>query len=160
MTRTIDDTARLVDSTVGESAVREFVTIHDSEIGDGCGIFERTSIKKSRVGNQVDINAGTFVENAEIGPTVQIGPNCCVVGVTHELDEDGMTLRNDVLERVILHEGAFVGAGAVVGPGVEIGADTVVAAGAVVTRDVDAGKIVLGTPPEQRIVDLDAWLDG
>jgi acetyltransferase-like isoleucine patch superfamily enzyme len=159
MTRNIDDTARLVDSTVGASEVREFVTIHDTAIGDGCGIFERTSIKKSTVGDQVDINAGTFVENADIGPTVQVGPNCCVVGVTHELDEDGMTLRNDVFERVILHDGAFVGAGAVVGPGVEIGADTVVAAGAVVTRDVGPGKVVLGSPPEQRIVDLDRWFD-
>ena len=68
-----------------------------------------------------------------------------------------MTFRDDVFERVILHEGVFVGANAVVSPGVEVGRDTVVAPGATVTGDVGEGKIVLGTPPAQRIADLADW---
>lgn len=69
-----------------------------------------------------------------------------------------MAFRNDVFERVVLHEGVFLGAGAVVGPGVEVGAGTVVGAGATVVEDVASGKVVLGTPPAQEVVDLDAWL--
>jgi len=160
MSRRVDETARVVEATVGESDVREFVTIHDSTIGDGCGIYERTSIKKSTLADEVDVNAGSYVENAAVGPRVQIGPNCSVVGVTHDVDETGVTYREDTFERVILGEGSFLGAGAVVGPGVEIGARTVVAAGAVVTRDVGPGKVVLGAPPGQRVVGLAEWLAG
>ncbi|MDG5758877.1 DapH/DapD/GlmU-related protein [Natronococcus sp. A-GB1] len=156
---TIDDTAKVVDSEVGRAEIREFATIHDADIGDGCRLYERTSIKKSRLERDVDVNAGTYVENAEIGPGVQIGPNCSVVGVTHELREDGMAFRDDVLERIVLGAGAFLGAGSVVGPGLEIGEGTVVAAGATVTDDIGPQKVVLGSPPTERIVPLDEWLD-
>ncbi|TYL39030.1 hypothetical protein CV102_06975 [Natronococcus pandeyae] len=155
----IDDSARVVDSSVGQAEIREHVTIHDSELGDGCRVYERSSIKKSRISDQVDVNAGTYIENAEIGPNVQIGPNCSVVGVTHELSERGMEFRNDVFERIVLHERVFVGAGAVLAPGIEIGERTVVAAGATVSRDVGPGKIVLGSPPVQEIVDLHEWMN-
>lgn len=157
MERTVDESARLVDSTVGSAEIREYVTVHDATIGDGCRVYERCSLKKARLSDAVDVNAGSYVENAEIGPEVQIGPNCSVVGVTHALDAAGMAFRNDVFERVILHEGVFLGGGAVVGPGVEIGAGTVVGAGATVVDDVGPGKVVLGTPPAQEIADLDAW---
>jgi acetyltransferase-like isoleucine patch superfamily enzyme len=158
MEREIDRSARVVDSEIGASTLREFVTVHDSTVGDDCGIYERVSIKKSHIGDSVDINAGSFVENAEIGDRVQVAPNANVVGVTHTLGSDGMELRNDVFERVVLHEGAFVGAGAVVAPGVEVGRNTVVGAGAVVTDDVGAERVVVGSPPAQRITDLEDWL--
>jgi acetyltransferase-like isoleucine patch superfamily enzyme len=154
----IDETARIVDSTLGDAEIREYVTIHDSTVGDGCQLYERSSIKKSHLDERIDINAGSYVENAEIGPEVQIGPNCSVVGVTHDLSEDGMTFREDVFERVMLHDGVFLGANTVVGPGVEIGARTVIAAGATVTEDVGPEKIVLGRPPNQRSTDLAEWL--
>jgi len=54
-----------------------------------------------------------------------------------------------------LGQGVFLGAGAVVGPGVELGERTVVSAGATVTEDVGGGKLVLGSPPDQEIRDLD-----
>jgi acetyltransferase-like isoleucine patch superfamily enzyme len=159
MTPAIDESARIVDSTVGQAEVREYVTVHDSEVGDGCRLYERCSLKKCTVEEDVDINAGTYVENAVVGPNVQIGPNSSVVGVTHDLGEDGMTFRDDVFERIVLHEGVFLGAGVVVGPGVEIGENTVVAAGATVTHDVGAEQVVLGSPPTQRVVALDEWLN-
>lgn len=155
----VDDSARVVDSSIGRAEIREHVTVHDSTVGDGCRVYERVSLKKCRLKRNVDVNAGTYVENAEIGAGVQIGPNCSVVGVTHELDEAGMAFRDDVFERIRLREGVFVGAGSVVAPGVEIGEGTVVSAGATVTRDVDGGKIVLGSPPAQEIRDLRQWTD-
>lgn len=154
----IDEAVRLVDSTTGDVMIREHTTIHDSEIGDGCRIYERCSIKKSYVSEEVDINAGSYVENADIGPHVQIGPNCSVVGVTHELRDQGMVFREDIFERIILHDRVFVGANAVLGPGVEIGSGSVIAAGATVTQDIDSGMIVLGSPPTQRIEELDDWI--
>lgn len=160
MSSDIEETARIVESTVGESEIREYVTVHDSEIGDGCALYERSSVKKSHLTENVGVNAGSYVENAEIGPAVQIGPNCSVVGVTHELTPAGMSYRDDVFQRTILHEGVFLGANAVVGPGVEVGAGSVIGAGATVTADVGPKKIVLGTPPAQRVFELHEWLDG
>jgi acetyltransferase-like isoleucine patch superfamily enzyme len=133
------------------------VTIHDATVGDDCRLYERVSLKKSTVADSVDINAGSYVENATIDSKGQIGPNCTVAGVTHALDETGMTFREDEFEAIHLREGVFVGAGAVVGPGVEIGAETVIAAGATVMRDVEAGQVVLGAPPDQEIVALSEW---
>ncbi|EMA46518.1 acyltransferase [Halococcus saccharolyticus] len=158
MSDEIDDSAKIIDSNVGQSMVREFVTVHDSTIGDDCEIYERSSVKKCRIGDDVVINAGNYIENVEIGDEVQIGPNSSIVGVTHNLDESGMELHNDVFARVILRTGAFVGAGAVVVPGVEIGRDTVVSAGAVVTEDLGERKLVIGSPPTQQVIDLSDWV--
>lgn len=158
MSSKIDHSARIVDSEIGHSMVREFVTIHDSTVGDQCQIYERSSIKKCQLGDKVVVNAGNFVENVEIGDAVQIGPNCSIVGVTHNLGESGMELHNDVFERIILQTGAFVGAGTVIVPGVEIGRDTVISAGAVVTEDVGERKIVVGSPPSQQVIALSDWV--
>lgn len=160
MVSDIDNSARVVNSEVGESDIREHVTVHDSDIDDQCKVYERTSVKKCKISNRVDINAGSYIENAEIGPDVQIAPNSTIAGVTHELTEQGMEFRNDLFERIILHEGSFIGGGAVVGPGVEIGKNSVVAAGATILRDVGPRKIVLGSPPSQRITDLNEWMNG
>jgi UDP-2-acetamido-3-amino-2,3-dideoxy-glucuronate N-acetyltransferase len=138
----VHDTAQFVDSTVGDAEVREFVTVHDSAIGDDSRLYERVSVKKSTVGASVDVNAGAYVENARLGDRVQVGPNAVVAGVTHELTGRGMTHREDVFERVVVEAGAFVGAGAVVLPGTTVGEDAVVAANATVEQDVPAGTLV------------------
>lgn len=138
----IHETAQIENSTLGEIMIREYVTIHDSTIGSDSHIYERVSIKKSEIGESVDINANTFIENAEIGDRVQIGPNSSVVGVTHDLTEDGMEHRNDRFETIVLEEGAFVGAGAVVLPGVRIGKNAVIGANVTITKDIEAGTVI------------------
>jgi acetyltransferase-like isoleucine patch superfamily enzyme len=141
----IDETARIENSDLAAVEIREYVTIHDSTVGDDSQIYERTSIKKSTVRDSVDINANCYVENAEIGDRVQIGPNASVVGVTHDLTEEGMEHRNDQFETVVVESGAFLGAGAVVLPGVEIGTNAVVGANVTVTEDVPANTVYRGT---------------
>lgn len=138
----IDETARIEDSTVEDAEIREYVTVHDSSIGDDARIYERTSIKKSEIAGPTDVNANCYVENAQLGPEVQIGPNTSIVGVTHGLDEAGMEFRNDVFEEVLIERGAFVGAGVTVLPGVTISADAVIGAGLTVTSDVPEGMVL------------------
>lgn len=138
----IHDTAEIENSTLGDVEVREFATIHDSELAAGARIFERTSIKRSTIGGPVDVNANCFLENVRLGDRVQIGPNAAVVGVTHDLGESGMEFRNDQYDEVVVEDGAFVGAGAVVLPGVTVGEDAVVGAGTTVTEDVPSGCVV------------------
>ena len=138
----IDETARLENATVGDADLREYVTVHDAEVGDGVRIYERTSVKKAEIEGPTDVNANVYVENAEIAPEVQVGLNAAVVGVTHDLGDDGMTFREDVFETVVLERGAFVGAGAVVLSGVTVGEDAVVGAGVTVREDVPAGTVL------------------
>lgn len=159
MAADIDESARIVESKIGTSEIREYVTIHDSRIGNGCNIYERTSLKKCDVSDCVDINSGSYIENATVETNVQVGPNSNIVGVTHELGEQGMEFRNDLFEEITLCEGSFIGAGAVLAPGVEIGEGSVVAAGATVLEDIGSEKIVLGSPPAQRIIDLHEWVN-
>ena len=99
-------------------------------------------MKKAEIEGPTDINANVYVENAEIAPEVQVGPNAAVVGVTHDLGDDGMTFREDTFETVALERGAFVGAGAVVLPGVTVGEDAVVGAGVTVREDIPAGTVL------------------
>jgi UDP-2-acetamido-3-amino-2,3-dideoxy-glucuronate N-acetyltransferase len=140
----IDETARIENSTVAEAdgQIREYVTIHDSEIAAGVRIYERTSVKKSTITGPTDINANCYVENADIGERVQVGPNSSVVGVTHDLDDEGMTFREDTFEEVVLEDGVFLGAGVTVLPGVTVGENAVVGAGLTVTEDVAPGDVV------------------
>jgi acetyltransferase-like isoleucine patch superfamily enzyme len=140
----VDETARIENSTVEGAEIREYVTVHDSSIAPGSRIYERTSIKKAEVAGPTDVNANCYVENARLGTNVQVGPNAAVVGVTHDLVETGMVFRDDVFEEVVVEDGAFVGAGATVLPGVTVGEDAVVGAGVTVTRDVPAGAVYRG----------------
>ncbi|MCU4798795.1 acyltransferase [Halobacteria archaeon HArc-gm2] len=147
---TVLDTAMVENSTIGDAEIREYATVHDSEIGDGCQIYERTSIKRSRLAGPVDVNANVYVENATVGERVQIGPNATVAGVTHDLSENGMEFQNDTFEEVVIEDGAFVGAGAVVLPGVRIGENAVIGANATVTEDVPGGTVIHGSPAQSR----------
>ena len=47
---------------------------------------------------------------------------------------------------VTIEAAAFLGAGSVVLPGLKVGKGAMVGAGAVVTRDVPAGRTVVGVP--------------
>jgi UDP-2-acetamido-3-amino-2,3-dideoxy-glucuronate N-acetyltransferase len=138
----IHDTAQIEDSAVEAAEVREYVTIHDSTLAADVRIYERTSIKKSTIEGPTDVNANCYVENATLGSRVQVGPNAAIVGVTHDLGEDGMTFGDDRFEEVVVQDGGFVGAGATVLPGVTIGRDAVVGAGTTVTADVPAETVV------------------
>ena len=105
-----------------------------------------------------------FGKNITIGKNVFINACCCFQ------DQGGITLGDGALighrvvlatinhgflpeERsscrpapIVIGRNVWIGSGAVVLPGVTIGENAIVAAGAVVTRDVEAGCIVAGTP--------------
>jgi acetyltransferase-like isoleucine patch superfamily enzyme len=54
--------------------------------------------------------------------------------------------RHALMKGPTIRRGARVGGGAVLCPAVEIGEEAFVGAGAVVTKDVPAGKVVVGNP--------------
>jgi acetyltransferase-like isoleucine patch superfamily enzyme len=125
--------------------IREFCTIHKSLLAYDCKIYERVSIKRSRVGRGVDINAGSYIENTFIWDDVQIAPNCNIVGVTHNFSCHGVN-HEDQFSLITLETGVWVGAGVTILPGVTVGMHSVIAAGSIVNRDIPAHHRYVGVP--------------
>lgn len=106
-------------------------------------------------GHQISVGARTFanfglvvldVADVVIGDDVQIGPNVQLLTATHPIDPD---LRRDKWESarpIRIGHNAWLGGGVIVCPGVTIGANTVVGAGSVVTRDLPADVVAVGSP--------------
>lgn len=79
-----------------------------------------------------------------LGEGALIGPRATLVTVNHL---EGPAHRRDVQAKAIhIEKNAWVGAGATILPGVTVGENAIVGAGAVVTKDVPANMVVVGTP--------------
>ncbi|HSL65612.1 MAG TPA: acyltransferase [Gaiellaceae bacterium] len=126
-------------------------------VGDQACIRERVE-----VGDDVVVGRGSLVENdTTVGARTKIQADAYVTAYS-TLEEDvfiapcvvttndnfmGRTERRHALVKgPTIRRGARVGGGAVLLPGVEIGEEAFVGAGAVVTRDVPARALVVGSP--------------
>ncbi len=134
-------------STVGERVI----------LGDQSCVRERVAI-----GDDVVVGRGSLVENdTTIGAMTKIQANAYITAYTtieeHVFIAPCVVTTNDNwmgrTERRLgnvkgptIRRGARVGGGAIVCPGVEIGAEAFVGAGAVVTKDVPARTVVVGSP--------------
>jgi acetyltransferase-like isoleucine patch superfamily enzyme len=143
--------------------------LDDVSLGDGVTVGPFTNLYGCRIGDRTRI--GPFVE---VQRGVVIGARCKVQ--SHTFVCEGVTIEDEVfvghgvmfvndkrpratredgslqtaddwaLLRTRVGRGASLGSGAVVLGGVTIGAGALVGAGAVVTRDVEPGAVVAGTP--------------
>ncbi len=105
--------------------------------------------KHVHLGNRVYMNFGvTLVDDTEItiGDDVMLAPNVILATAAHPIHP---ALRARVYQyNLPIHIGnrVWIGAGAIVMPGVTIGDDTVIGAGSVVTKDIPAGVVAVGSP--------------
>jgi acetyltransferase-like isoleucine patch superfamily enzyme len=125
-------------------------------IGRDCNICDMVFIEEDVViGDRVTVKSGVQLWNgARIGDDVFIGPN-----VTFTNDRFPRSQQYpEAFQRVVVENGASLGANCTILPGVRIGSRALVGAGAVVTRDVAAGAIVVGNPARVvgTVPDLDA----
>ncbi len=106
-------------------------------------------------GYQTSIGADTFVNagcvildvaRVSIGERCQIGPSVQLLTPTHPLDPVSRGEGWEAAEPITIGDNVWLGGGVIVLPGVAIGSDTVVGAGAVVTRDLPAGVLAVGSP--------------
>lgn len=131
-------------------------------IGDGTSIWHHAHVRAgARIGSGCTIGKNVYVDaGAVVGDRVKIQNNVSVyVGVTlgdevfvgpsavftNDLHPRATNVHWEITPTVVEH-GASIGAGAVLVCGRTVGAYAMVAAGAVVTRDVESHRLVVGNP--------------
>jgi acetyltransferase-like isoleucine patch superfamily enzyme len=123
-----------------QSCVRERVVVGDDVvIGRGSLVENDTTIgAMTKIQAEVYITAySTLEEHVFIAPCV-VTTNDNFMGRTER--------RRELVKGPTIRRGARVGGGAIFLPGVEIGEEAFVGAGAVVTKDVEARMLVVGSP--------------
>ncbi|HKC77704.1 MAG TPA: acyltransferase [Gaiellaceae bacterium] len=123
-----------------QSCVRERVVIGDDVvIGRGSLVENDTTIgAMSKIQADAYITAySTLEEHVFIAPCV-VTTNDNFMGRTER--------RHELRKGPTIRRGARVGGAAIILPGVEIGEEAFVGAGAVVTKDVEARMLVVGSP--------------
>ncbi|MCE5317098.1 MAG: acyltransferase [Parachlamydia sp.] len=105
------------------------------------------------IGRHVSINDNFWVNakgSVEIGDNVLIGPYVIIHSANHDFTLRDVPIRRQghTLSKVVIEEGAWVGARATILPGVTIGRGAIIAAGAVVSRNVAPYTIAGGVPAE------------
>ncbi len=111
-------------------------------IGQGCYLGAVTIGDGCRIQNHVSIFDGVTLEE-----DVFLGPSCVFTNVKHPRAH---VSRKADYAQTRIERGATVGANATVVCGVTIGAYAMIGAGAVVTKDVPAYAIMVGTPARRR----------
>jgi acetyltransferase-like isoleucine patch superfamily enzyme len=152
------------ETVIGDNAIiRSHCVIYaGNRIGRNFHVGHKANIRElNRIGDDVSIGTLSVVEHhVEIGSRVRIhtqvfipeysilmddawiGPNVVLTNAKYPNFPDTKgNLRGPVIE-----PGARIGANATILPGVVIGQGSLVGAGAVVTKNVEPGKIVAGNP--------------
>lgn len=106
------------------------VVASSAEVGEGIVICAGVVVNPlAELSDGVILNTACTVDHhARVGPFAHIAPGAHLGG------------------NVTVGEGALVGIGASIVPGVTVGAWAVIGAGAAVSRDVEAGVVVVGVP--------------
>ena len=135
----------------------------EAKIGDGTRIWAFTNVQhNASIGQNCNICDGCFVESGVvIGDEVTVKNHVSVFeGVTlenHVFVGSNVSIINDrhprsfpnhqwTLERILVRQGATLGAGVVILCGVTIGRYALIGAGSVVTKDVPDYGLVCGNP--------------
>ena len=129
-------------SVVESSSVAEDVQIGPyshvrpgCQIGPRCRIGNFAELKKTSVGAGTQQHHFSYLGDAEVGAEVNIGAGAVTANF------DGQTKH-----RTVIGAGAFIGVDTMLRAPVTVGPGARTGAGAVVTRDVPAGKTVVGMP--------------
>ena len=124
-----------------------------AEIGEGCYIepplHANFGGKFVHFGSYIYANFNlTLVDDAPIyvGDHTMFGPNVTLVTAGHPVLPRLRELVYQFNAPVHIGKNCWLGAGVIVLPGVSVGDNSVIGAGSVVTRDIPANVVALGTP--------------
>lgn len=120
------------------------------QLGARVRFFPKVRIELTQPDASVRIGARTYLNRGveiHCASSVQIGSDCAVAWGVMMMDNDAHSI-NGVYSRsaIIIGDHVWIGQGARVLKGVTIGSGAVVGAGSIVTKDVEAGCVVVGSP--------------
>lgn len=126
------------------------VTIKDNTIIE-CTAVLRSVAEGIRIGNNVGISQNCFFAARamiEIGNEVIIGPGVSLFSENHNYKDINTPIRlqGETRKKIVIEDDVWIGANAIILAGVHIGKHSVVGAGSVVTKDVPANSVVVGSP--------------
>jgi len=127
----LDIEARSLKMNPHRAVVHESSSVSPSaSLGPGTTVNRLVAIgSRATIGSHVQINRSVSISHGvRVGDFVSFGPAVVLAG------------------NVEIEASASLGAGSVVLPGLKVGKGAIVGAGAVVTRDVPAGRTVVGVP--------------
>ena len=105
--------------------------------------------KHVHLGHDVYANFNlTLVDDTHIyvGDHVLLGPNVTICTATHPIDPDSRRRAAEYNLPVRIGNNAWIGGNVFIMPGVTIGENSVIGAGSLVTRDIPANVVALGSP--------------
>jgi len=134
----------------------DLVNLYGCTIGDETKVGPFVEIQKNvTIGSRCKISSHSFIcEGVVVEDGVFVGHGVMFINdrEPRATTQDG-ALQNDddwTLVPTRVCKGASIGSGAVIMCGVTIGERALIGAGAVVTRDVNAGEVVVGVPARMR----------
>jgi bifunctional UDP-N-acetylglucosamine pyrophosphorylase/glucosamine-1-phosphate N-acetyltransferase len=145
---------RLTNSTVGNGVeIRDNCFITDSTVGDGCTVGpmahlrgHAVMVEGSKVGNFVEMKKSTLGRKSKASHLTYLGD--ATIGEDTNIGAGTITCNYDGKNKHETHIGKHVKIGSdtmLVAP-ITVGDGAVTGAGSVVTKDVDANKLVVGAP--------------
>jgi UDP-2-acetamido-3-amino-2,3-dideoxy-glucuronate N-acetyltransferase len=129
-----------------------FVNLYGCEIDDETKIGAFVEVQKgARIGKRCKISSHSFIcEGVTIEDYVFIGHGVTFINDTYPraTNPDGslQTEEDWKVERTVIKKGASIGSGSTILSNVTIGENAIIGAGSVVTKDVAANVIVVGSP--------------
>lgn len=146
MSRRIHPTAEVQTEQIGENTqVWQYsVILKGAKVGADCNINCHVFIEKDvEIGNFVTVKSGVQIwEGIRIGNHVFIGPN-----VTFTNDKYPRSKKHPgEFMKIIIEDGASIGAASVILGGVTIGKNAMVGAGSLVTKSIPDNELWFGSP--------------
>lgn len=119
------------------------VVLEGAIIGQNCNICSHCFIENDVcIGDNVTIKNGVQLwDGIQIGNNVQIGPN-----VTFTNDKYPRAKQPFILKKILIKDGASIGANSTILGGVTIGENALIGAGSVVTVNVPPEELWFGVP--------------
>lgn len=123
----------------------QFVVVFpEAKVGENCNICSHCFIENDvTIGDRVTIKCGVQVwDGITIENDVFVGPNVTFTNDPYPRSRQYI----EKYPKVLIKEGASIGANATILPGITIGKNAMIGAGSVITKDVPDNELWLGNP--------------